>query len=297
MAALQLKTIAGPKGQARPALSALIAAMGDGVSGIEDAAGQYLHGGAVASASRVAVTLEGAEIGWVSGTEAGAGAMAGMLSFLAAKEAERRALGAEVLHLYREVHLIEQLSEQLSALLELSSVGSSALEQARRLIAGGHGAIFVTEGEGLRAIAEFGDRIDAAAPLLEAVLKRGVAEIVNDVATDAGGLVDGLRSVICVPLRAKQVVGVMVLANSTSDAAYSAADLKLLNTIALQTASAIENSILCAEMVGAVRDREQLASIQKELDTARTIQLSLIPRVFPPFPAVHLSVAAVARKS
>ena len=54
--------------------------------------------------------------------------------------------------------------------------------------------------------------------------------------------------------------------------------------IALQTAAAIENSHLCSEMVEAVRDREQLAAIQKELDTARIIQHSLVPRIFPPFP-------------
>jgi sigma-B regulation protein RsbU (phosphoserine phosphatase) len=58
----------------------------------------------------------------------------------------------------------------------------------------------------------------------------------------------------------------------------------LLNTIALQTAAAIENSLLCSEMVVAARDRAQLAAIQKELDTARTIQHMLIPRTFPPFP-------------
>ena len=60
--------------------------------------------------------------------------------------------------------------------------------------------------------------------------------------------------------------------------------MKLLNTIALQTAAAIANSLLCAEMVDAAREREQLIAIQKELDTARTIQPLLVPRTFPPFP-------------
>src|SRR6185437_8446315 len=32
------------------------------------------------------------------------------------------------------------------------------------------------------------------------------------------------------------------------------------------------------------RDREQLATIQRELETARTIQHLLVPRTFPPFP-------------
>jgi sigma-B regulation protein RsbU (phosphoserine phosphatase) len=96
--------------------------------------------------------------------------------------------------------------------------------------------------------------------------------------------VHATHTLIAAPLRAKQrTVGVIALANSLN-IAYTAADLKLLNTIALQTATAIENSLLCAEMVDAVRDREKLASLERELDTARTIQHSLLPSVCPPFP-------------
>ena len=218
-------------------------------------------------------------------------AVATLLTHLVARESERRALAAEVLHLYREVHLIEQLSEQLTALLDLSAVGQSALDQARRLIAASHGGILVMEKAGgpLRSVASFGadaPQLAPSSPFAASIVERGVAEIVNDCASDPRALdvEPTLRSLICAPLRAKQrTVGVIALANTTG-APYSAADLKLLNTIALQTAAAIENSILCSEMVDAVRDRAQLAAIQKELDTARTIQHSLVPRTFPPFP-------------
>jgi serine phosphatase RsbU (regulator of sigma subunit) len=118
------------------------------------------------------------------------------------------------------------------------------------------------------------------------VVERGIAEIVNDCAADpralAGGGVAG--SLVCAPLRAKQrTVGAVALGDAAG-AVYSAADLQLLNTIALQTASAIESALLCAEMVNAAGDRAQLAALQKELDTARTIQHALVPRTFPPFP-------------
>ena len=119
------------------------------------------------------------------------------------------------------------------------------------------------------------------------ILERGIAEIVNDCNSDlrARESERSLNALICAPLRAGQrSVGVIALANTAAGASYSAADLKLLNTIALQTAAAIENSFLCTETVGAVRDREQLAALQHELDTARTIQHLLVPRSFPPFP-------------
>jgi len=172
-------------------------------------------------------------------------------------------------------------------LLELESVGKSAIDQARRLIAGSYGGVYIVEPgrEQLRTIASFGDQAPDVGEFLRSVLARGVAEIINDAAADPRTAGDvRLRSLVCVPLRAThRTVGLICMTN-TDVAPYAAADLKLLNTIALQTAAAIENTLLCAEMVDAVRDREQLASIRKELDTARTIQHSLVPRVFPPFP-------------
>ena len=221
-----------------------------------------------------------------------ANAVSLLLSHLAARERENRALAAEVLHLYREVHLIEQLSEQLVALLNLSAVADSALAQARRLISATHGGILVMEqADGpLRSAAAFGA---SSGPLLPesdfaaSIRERGIAEIINDCAADPRAVETEreLGALICAPLRAGQrTVGIIALANTAPGSAYSTADLKLLNTIALQTAAAIENSLLCAEMVGAARDREQLIAIQKELDTARNIQHLLVPRTFPPFP-------------
>jgi serine phosphatase RsbU (regulator of sigma subunit) len=219
------------------------------------------------------------------------------LTHLATREAERRALAAEVLHLYREVHLIDQLSEDLTALLDVSAVSSTALAQARRLIAGTSGGILVRDkaSDPLHYAARFGE--DAALPepesaYVDSIVERGVAEIVNvgAMVSDCsgnprtGGGASRFRSLIFAPLRAKQrTLGLIVLTNDAGDP-YAAADLKLLNTIALQTAAAIENSLMCTEMIDAARYREQLTAIQRELETARAIQQSLLPRIFPPFP-------------
>jgi serine phosphatase RsbU (regulator of sigma subunit) len=290
MAGVTLKTLVGAKSGALSTLTELIEAMGGNI-GIADATGKQLLGGPSGGPSRLPVSLDDATLGWVTGSPAAAGAVACLLTHLAAKESERRALSTEVLHLYREVHLIEQLSEQLAALLDLSTVGQSALDQARRLIGASHGGVLILEKPGgpLCSAASFGadaPDLSPASRFAASILDRGIAEIVNDFASDPRALdsATSLRSLICAPLRAKQrTVGVITLANTTGTP-YSTTDLKLLNTIALQTAAAIENSLLCSEMVDAVRDREQLAAIQKELDTARTIQHSLVPRTFPPFP-------------
>ena len=54
-----------------------------------------------------------------------AAAVAALLSHLAAREGERKALGAEVLHLYREINLIYSFSEKLAALLDVERVAQT----------------------------------------------------------------------------------------------------------------------------------------------------------------------------
>jgi hypothetical protein len=270
---------------------------------VSDAGGKILFGSAPAEPSdghtRVPVQFEDATLGFVAGPATSANAVALLLAHLAARESEGRALAAEILHLYREFHLIEQLSEQLAALLDLSAVSQSALEQAQRLIAATHGGILVIEADGtLRSAASFGpsssDLVDGSGPLLPgsrfaaSVLERGIAEIVNNCASDprASDSERSLKALICAPLRAGQrTVGIIALASDAPDASYSTADLKLLNTIALQTAAAIANSILCAEMVDAARARAAFAA---ELHAASTVQQLLLQSASRPTPGFQV---------
>jgi hypothetical protein len=220
--------------------------------------------------------------------------MAALLAHLAARESGSRALAAEVLHLYREVNLIEQLSEQLAALLNSSAVGQAALAQAQRLITATHGSVVLAgkDDSVLQSTAFFappnaaepaGNTVELspaelgpASCFVASVLERGIGEIVNNCGSDPRALDSerALHALICAPLRSGQrTVGVIALASSAVDASYSAADLKLLNTIALQTAAAMENSLLCAEMVEAARERTAYAA---ELQAASTVQQMLL---------------------
>jgi adenylate cyclase len=269
MAALTLKTLLSAKAGASPALKALTEALAGGAA-FEDASGKLLHGEVSEGASRVPVSFNDDTLGWVTGSPAAAGALASLLTYLAARESERRALAAEVLHLYREVHLIGQLSEQLAAVLDISAIGQSALEQARRLITASNGGILVMAEPGapLESTACFGaDFFGENQPPLPpnsrfaaSVIERGTAEIVNDPGSDPRALDSELylRSLICAPLRAKQrTLGVIALANIT-DAPYTAADLKLLDTIALLAAAAIENAIASQQLLRREGERQAL---------------------------------------
>jgi GAF domain-containing protein len=295
MPGLALKALLSPRSGNLPALTAFLEATGGKVC-VTDSSGKLLLGEISAELSedstRVPVIFEDAVLGSVSGPPPAAAALALLLTRLATRESEGRALASEVLHLYREVHLIEQLSEQLSALLNFSAVSQSALEQAQRMIPSTQGCILVMEtAEGpLCNAASFGSpsndsaegSIGKSGPLspdsrfAASILERGIAEIINDCRSDARarGPERDLTALICAPLRTGQrTVGIIALANTAAGASYSAANLKLLNTIALQTAAAIANAVLCSQMVDAAQSRAAFAA---ELHAASTVQQLLL---------------------
>ena len=148
MAAVTLKSLLRPTAGGASVVAALLKAVGSGLC-IVDAQGKPLMGDAVEVLSpddaRVPVVFEDTPLGYVVGPTETARATALLLAHFAARESEGRALAAEVLHLYREVHLIEQLSEQLVALLNSTAVAESALAQAQRLISATHGSVLVLE--------------------------------------------------------------------------------------------------------------------------------------------------------
>lgn len=298
-----LKGILGPRSAARPVIEALLHAIEPG-AGIVDRTGKLImgqssiqteDGKAEASDPGLPVQIEGTTLAFVKGSPEAAAPLASLLTYLAAREFEGRALASEVLHLYREVHLIEQLSEQLAALLNLSAVCQSSLAQAQRLIPATHGGILVMEKPEsplteVAAFSELADDTTGKGPLspesrfASSILERGLAEIVNNCASDPRALDSErhIKALVCAPLRAGQrMVGVIALSSTAEGASYSAADLKLLNTIALQTAAAVANSLLCSEMVDAARVRAAMAA---ELHAASTVQQLLLQSASRPTP-------------
>jgi serine phosphatase RsbU (regulator of sigma subunit) len=267
---------------------------------VVDQAGKMLLGelpqGTNGAVQRFPVQAGEAALGHVVGGGAKGEALARLLSYLADRESEQRALAGETLTVYRELHLIEELSEELNALLDLAKIGEAALAQAKKLIPATHGAVLLRNaGEGsLEAAASFGDASDGSSlgprflstesEFVRSVLERGTAEIVNACAKDAraAGAEKNLQALILAPLRAGQsTVGILVLASANEDGAYSAANLKLLNTIALQTATAVRNAMLCAEMVETARARAAYAA---ELQAASSVQQMLMQGASRPTP-------------
>ncbi len=239
---------------------------------------------------RLPVSFNDEDVGYVMAESTAAQLIAELLTHLAARESESRTLASEVLHLYRELNLFEQLSEDLSALLDVAAVSERALQEAQRLISSTCGAIFVYDKtlDAIRLVASFGDSsndpsasqgsLTIHSRFLLSAIDRGAAEIINNCAADPRVIEEErpFHSLVCAPLRAGELTsGAIVVASSQPESEYSSADLKLLNTIALLTSTALENALLCAEMVSAARDR---AAYTAELQAASSVQQLLLNR-------------------
>jgi len=304
MARSSLRQLITRQPDARALLSTVTNALESPVA-IEDADGRLLHGlAALEGIDRFPVTYQDTRLGWVAGPER-ARVIAELLDHLVAKEAERKALGAEVLHLYREVNLIYSFSEKLAALLDLERVAALTLQEARHLIAATDGVIMLLDDEtgALTAVAGFGDTLSglsgfrAGLGIIGSVTESGVAEIVNDVESDGRRAVQqtAIKSLVCAPLRVgERVIGVIALGN-TAPSAYTAAELKLVTTLGLHAATAIENARLFERTLEAARERERLmalhqqaelarARLQRDLDLAALIQAQLFPSELPRLP-------------
>ncbi len=299
MAPVALRHILGSQTNARPLLEALAQAFGTPLT-VQDTTGRLLFGES-SDARRVPVTLDGHELGQVAG-RTGAEAVATLLAFLAAQESGHKAMGTEVLHLYREVNLIYSFSEKLAALLDTERVAQLTLQEARHLISATDAALMLMDetSGALELIAAFGGELPHLSGLARgrgivgAVAASGIGEIVNDVVADPRRVnsVLAVRALVCAPLKVgERVLGIIVL-GSTEPKVYEARDLKLLTTLALQAATAIENARLFERTIHAALERERLlalnqeaevarAGYERELDVAASIQADLFPAELP----------------
>ncbi len=309
MARVALRQIVGRQPATQALLKAVSEALGADVV-VEDAEGRLLHGVSTSvNGLRYPIMHEDTSLGWVAGPVQ-ARAVATLLEHLAEREVERKALGAEVLHLYREVNLIYSFSEKLAALLELERVAQLTLQEMRHLIVATDGVIMLLDEQSgvMTSIAAFGEEMttlegfERGRGIVGAVAASGVGEIVNDVDSDPRRVTErtALKALICAPLNVgERVIGIIAL-GSTLPMAYTAAELKLLNTLALQTATAIENARLFERTVQAAEERERLLALHQEVVLARArlenemtlaarIQADLFPASLPSIDGLELA--------
>lgn len=299
MNAVSLKKMLGRRSSLGPVVQQLIDILDSGLA-VLDRDGSWLAGArpapgdGTAPQARQPVTAGGQLVGWVTGTVGSErlAAVAALLGHAATQEAEKRSVAAEALDRYRELNLLYALSGKLAAAPEPAAIAGVALDEAGRLIRARAGlALAVTSGAASRRattpelcvepVAAIGHpyRLHpepcTGSELIRRVLASGQPELVDDV--PAGEFFVGQQeriSVVCAPIKTDTaVLGALLLVRGRPEA-FSAGDLKLLNTVALQAAPAVEIARLHQVAV-------EKARLEQELQTARQVQAGLLPTQMP----------------
>lgn len=276
MNTLKLKTLLKKRKAAYASLLALLDHLPGPISitGPED---QVLVGDQPPSGEVLVVQVDSRQVGKVYAPPASAKIVRNLLEVLLQKEYERREMGNEVLQLYREINLIYDFSEALATTIDPHRIGELALQQARQLIHSDGGRVLLIDEKekSLTLLAQTGatteDTLITASQeeIIAQFLKEVKADIIPDTSQDSRTQHISLQlsSLLYAPLKAgESPIGIIVLGTRDTHS-YKANDLKVLNTLALQTASAIESSLLYEKNIREVQERE--AELQRINEASR----------------------------
>jgi len=286
MARIQLKKLLTKDSSLSSSVIKLLQVMGPGLS-IYDVDGTYLLGvPSEHAAEKLPVLVNNEILGWIMGDNHSDNFVP-LLEYILQQEEEKKSLADEVLDNYRELHLLLNLSEKLTASMHMEDIAQMAFQEAGTLI---HmsGGIILLEGENEAAVGSkftcgkyYQLKSNASVPenAIQRVLRSGQAELVNDVS--AGLFFESAQettaSLLCAPLKNEQrILGVIILVGDMNTQ-YTARDLKLLYSVAAQTTPAIEISRLYEKAI-------QKARITQELQMAHEVQVSLLPKEVPQVP-------------
>lgn len=266
MAKISLKNIIGKKNETSDVVSMLVEQLNADIW-IEDESGKVLAGDLSQSPRSIApITSDNEILGFVKGDEKAA-VIANLISQLAQKESEKKKLGAEVLNLYQEINVIFNFSEQLSQTIEPETIAKITLQQAMHSASAHSGVIVLwddtsrslhvpaTEGEPMFD----NENLVANTSLLLKIGLSGNSEIIADPSLlKARGIInEEAQSVAYAAMKVKhRIMGAIILAGKDADQ-FSASNLKLLITLALQSSAAIESALLYEKNIREVKEREE----------------------------------------
>ncbi|MGH9347392.1 MAG: SpoIIE family protein phosphatase [Vicinamibacterales bacterium] len=98
-----------------------------------------------------------------------------------------------------------------------------------------------------------------------------------------------LHSDVLLPLALNQkVLGILSLGPKRSEEPYTSSDLRMLESVAMQTGLALENSRLTIEIAAAIAEREKR---RRELEIAREVQQRFFPQASPSIPGLEYAGA------
>jgi serine phosphatase RsbU (regulator of sigma subunit) len=198
--------------------------------------------------------------------------LASLLRALAAAHAQR-AMAGETLERYREINLLYRVGDALAGTLDPVAVPRRVLAEARGVIDGGGGGVWlagdvdagglatgVSEGRAVAEAEAAGLRARLTDPELPAIVAAGP---------------EAPEHLLWAPMMAREAcLGGVWLTRAAQDAVFTASDLKLLTALATQAAAFLDNARLHQRALAQER-------LEQELRLAYEVQARLMPRGTP----------------
>ncbi len=259
-----LKQILKRDAETRGLLENLCAGLGVEFS-FEDAEGNVLWGDPGQFSQAAVLEHQQEELGTFRYDNPRALTLLDALKVLFLKEWEKKKIGKEVLGLYREINMIYGLSEMISEKIDAESIARVTLEEATQIINTTHGLFLMLDADTERVVevAHFGESplrdtfIQDQEEVLRELIRRGTSAIVPASRVASNPALSHLKAVMYAPLKVKhRTLGMVILGHQEAQD-YTAAELKLLTTITLQSATAIESAHLYQKGLREVREREE----------------------------------------
>ncbi len=157
--------------------------------------------------------------------------------------------------------------------------------------------LYDDKGELVMRAARTSDRFAIAMPhfyetsrhIIQEVARSGTPRLISDASSESeyqayqSVVALHLRSILCAPLKVRdRVRGVLYVDNRLVQGAFTQDDLELLMAFAGQAAVAIENARIYEELA-------RREGMRREMEIARSIQMSLMPRALPALPGFELA--------
>lgn len=266
MARVSLKNIIGKNKTFNTVIQNLVTSLGLHIW-IEDADGKILIGEVQENDKTVIpVLLNDETLGWVKGDEQGK-IVAELLARLMEKDNEKKNLGAEVLNLYQEINVIFNFTETLTQTIEPDVIARLTLEQAIHSIEPHSGVIVLWDEHNKKLLIPAmageplfdAEKIRSNFDMLLQIGMSGQSEIITDISQlkEKGIIEAPVQSIMYAAMKVKhRIMGAVILAGREAEQ-FSAAHLKLLVTLSLQSSAAIESALLFEKNIREAREREE----------------------------------------
>lgn len=205
------------------------------------------------------------DYGQIAANEDRASVIVNLLNTLVSKDLEKKNIGNEVLGLYREINMIYDFSEKLSEKIEVKSIAEMALTEASQIIDTTHGMFLLldTDIDKVVILSAFGEdterakNIEEQNHLLKELIIKGTSAIVDVDRIQQNPALRHLKAMMYAPLKVKNRTLGMVILGHAEEREFRAAELKLLTTISLQSAVAIESAQLFQKGLKEAQEREE----------------------------------------